>query len=112
MQGELWCCMVGGVGVASAKGNLHYTTIKSLHTNTTSLKGRQVTQVHTVGMCEENTPALQSEWCSTDAVTVGQRIPPLDADTPPRCASLLQQPSPDMFCRHCLCQTCVALTLE
>ena len=59
VQGELWCCMVGGVGGARTKGNPHYHYIVP-HTNTTCLKGRQLTPVHTVGMCEENTPALQS----------------------------------------------------
>ena len=41
----------------------------------------------TVWMCVENTPALQSGWCSPAAVKVGQQIHPLVGDTPPRCAS-------------------------
>ena len=51
-------------------------------------------------------------WCLPCVVTGGQKIHPPVADTAPRSASLLQQPSPDMFCLHCLCQTCAPQILE
>ena len=66
----------------------------------------------TMWMCDENTPALQSGWGSPSAVKVGQQIHPLVGDTPPRCASYFQWPSPDRFCHHCLCQTCAGQILE
>ena len=80
-EGERWT----RVGLGQRKIP-QYTTS---HTNTTSFSvgvcGRQlqVTTVHTVGMCEDNTAA----WCSLDAVNVVQKIH-LAADTPPRCASV------------------------
>ena len=52
--------------------------------------GGQVTLgAYTEWMCEENTPALQSGWCSPDVVTAHQRFQCLVGDNPPRSSFVL-----------------------
>ena len=66
--------------------------------------GRQVS--HCVDVCSKrSTPGLQSGRCSPADVIADVQILPPEQDNQQHCASAVQQPSPDMFCQHCLCQT-------
>ena len=109
MQGEQWCCMVGGVGGAQAKGNPHTLCLVPLHT--TCVGGRQVK--HCVDVCSKrSTPGLQRGRCSPADVIADVQILSPERDNQQHCASAVQQPCPDMFCQLRLWQTFADQILE
>ena len=73
--------------------------------------GRQVT--HCVDVCSKrSTPGLQSGRCLPVHGIADVQILHPERDNQQHCASAVQQPSPDMFCQFCLCQTFADQILE